>query len=357
MHLSSPRRPTLTPRSIGVLSSAATGLVDFIQHKGGDADCILGRAGLDPERLLSPTLSLNLGQYCAVFEEAARQTRDDNFGLRYGCQFKPDGLGMLGYVGMCSETLGDALRNVVKMFPIHQQGSLLCLEEQGDWCRLDYQVQYGAIFRKRQDAELSLGMFNNLMRVALGQKWAPDRVHFEHPQPEAWHEHCKAFDAPVFFDQPRNSLVFRRSLLAQPMPARDPRLLAIVMESMNLLARSASERLDNTGLQNGTDRGVVHDVQAQIRLQLAHGEPNLEQVSEHLQLSSWTLQRRLGDCGLTFTQLVDIVRRELAQQYLSQANLPISELALLLGYSEASAFSRAFRRWYGVSPRQWRITG
>ena len=353
MHLSSTRRPTTAPQSIGVLSSAATGLVGFIQHKGGDADRILGRAGLDPEQLLNPTLSLNLDQYCAVFEEAALQTRDDNFGLRYGCQFKPDGLGLLGYVGMCSDTLGDALRNVVKMFPIHQQGSLLCLEEQGEWCRLDYQVQYGAILRKRQDAELSLGMFNNLMRVALGQKWAPDRVHFEHPQPEAWHEHCKAFDAPVFFDQPRNSLVFRRSLLNQPMPGRDPRLLAIVLESMNLLARSGREQLDHAG----SNTGIVHDVQAQIRLQLRNGEPNLEWACEHLQLTSWTLQRRLGDHGLTFTQLVDNVRRELAQHYLSQANLPISELALLLGYSEASAFSRAFRRWFGVSPRQWRVAG
>jgi AraC-like DNA-binding protein len=119
------------------------------------------------------------------------------------------------------------------------------------------------------------------------------------------------------------------------------------MESMNLLARPDSERHN--------PNGIVHDVQAQIRTQLAEGEPNLERVSEQLHLTSWTLQRRLGDSGLSFSQLVDKVRRELAQQYLSQAHLPISELALLLGYSEASAFSRAFRRWYGVSPKQWRV--
>ncbi|RVU51031.1 AraC family transcriptional regulator [Pseudomonas syringae pv. syringae] len=347
MHTSTSRRSATPSPSVGVLSSAATGLVDFIHRKGGDSDRILGRAGLDPEHLQHPTWSLNLGQYCAVFEEAAKQTQDDNFGLRYGSQFKPDGLGMLGYVGMCSETLGDALRNVVKMFPIHQQGSLLRLEEMGEWCRLDYQVQYGAIFHKRQDAELSLGMFTNLMRHALGQKWAPERVYFEHPQPQAWHEHCKLFDAPVFFDQPLNSLLFRRSLLDQAMPGRDSRLLTIVMESMSLLVRPTSDSSDANG--------IVHDVQAQIRIQLADGEPNLERVSEQLQIGSWTLQRRLGDSGLTFSQLVDKVRRELAQHYLSQANMPISELALLLGYSEASAFSRAFRRWYGVSPRQWRI--
>lgn len=333
-------------QSIGVLSSAATGLIEFIQQKGGDADRILGHAGLNPEHLRHPTLSLDLTQYCAVFEEAARQTQDDNFGLRYGNQFKPDALGLFGYVGMSSETLGDALRNLVRVFPIHQQGSLLRLEVDGEWCRLNYQVQYGAIFRKRQDAELSLGMFTNLMRHSIGQKWAPDRVHFEHPQPEAWHEHCKAFDAPVFFGQPCNSLVFRRSVLEKAMPSRDSRLLAIVMESMELLARQRGERQ--------REHGIINDVQAQIRIQFANGDPNLDQVAEQLKITSWSLQRRLGEAGLNFTTLVDKVRQEMAQYYLSRTSLPISELALLLGYSETSAFSRAFRRWHGVCPKQWR---
>ena len=346
MQLSTTRRYADELQSIGVLSSAATGLIEFIQQKGGDADRIFGHAGFNPEHLQHPTLSLDLKQYCAVFEEAARQTHDDNFGLRYGSQFKPDGLGMLGYVGMCSETLGDALRNVVKVFPIHQQGSLLRLEVEGEWCRLDYQVQYGAIFRKRQDAELSMGMFTNLIRHSIGQKWAPERVHFEHPQPQAWHEHCKVFDAPVFFGQPCNSLVFRKSVLDKVMPGRDSRLLSIVMASMELLARQWGER------QSSHD--IINDVQAQIRLQFANGEPSLDQVAELLKITSWSLQRRLGEKGLNFSGLVDKVRQELAQYYLTQTSLSISELALLLGYSETSAFSRAFRRWHGASPKQCR---
>lgn len=349
MQLATTRRLADQPKSIGVLSSAATGLIEFIQQKGGDADRILGHAGLNPEHLQHPTVSLELDQYCAVFEEAACQTQDDNFGLRYGSQFKPDGLGMLGYVGMCSETLGDALRNVVKVFPIHQQGSLLRLEMDNLWCRLDYQVQYGAIFRKRQDAELSLGMFTNLMRHCIGQRWAPERVYFEHPQPEAWHEHCKVFDAPVFFGQPCNSLVFRKSALDKVMPGRDSRLLAIVMESMELLARQG-------GNERQVGHGIINDVQAQIRIEFANGDPSLDRVAEQLNTTSWSLQRRLGETGLTFSGLVDKVRQELAQHYLTRTSLPISELALLLGYSEASAFSRAFRRWHGVSPKHWRKT-
>ncbi|WP_374438281.1 AraC-like transcriptional regulator QhpR [Pseudomonas panipatensis] len=330
---------------IGILASAATGLVDFIQHQGGDPERILGRAGIDASRLEHPTLSLDLNQYCQVFEEAARQTGNDNFGLRFGQQFKPDSLGLLGYVGMCSATLGEALRNVVSTFPVHQQSSLLRLQERGELCQLDYQVQYGAILRKRQDAELSLGMFVNLMRHALGQAWAPEKVLFEHPQPEAWHEHCKVFDAPVLFNQPHNSLIFRRSVLERPMPGRDPRLLAIVIESMRMLGGQAGVK---------SRPGIVDDVKSQVRALLNEGYPSLEQVADQLRLPSWTVQRRLQEQGLSFSALVDSVRQELATYYLQQSNLPISELALLLGYSEISAFSRAFRRWFEVSPKQWR---
>jgi len=99
---------------------------------------------------------------------------------------------------------------------------------------------------------------------------------------------------------------------------------------------------------------LVDGARAQVRHALLSGEPALEIIAEKMGMSAGSLQRRLRDQGLTFTALVDKVRCELATYYLQQRHLPISELALLLGYSEVSAFSRAFRRWFGISPRQWR---
>ncbi|GAB7205195.1 hypothetical protein OS31_21120 [Dickeya oryzae] len=93
---------------------------------------------------------------------------------------------------------------------------------------------------------------------------------------------------------------------------------------------------------------------ARLRQVLSQGEPSLDEVAESIGLSSWSLQRRLKDEGITFTQLVEKVRCEMATHYLQQRQLSISEMAFLLGYSEVSAFSRAFRRWFGISPRQWR---
>ena len=111
-------------------------------------------------------------------------------------------------------------------------------------------------------------------------------------------------------------------------------------------------------LQELTDQMLGdNDVREQIRQRLLYGEPALEEVAELLGMTSWSLQRRLREQGLSFSQLVDNVRRELANRYLREPQLPISQLALLLGYSETSAFSRAFRRWFGISPRQWRREG
>jgi len=333
-------------RPVSVRASAATGLVEFIQREGGDADRILGRAGIEPEQLWHPTLTLDLHRYCQVFEEAATQTGDDNFGLRYGQQFKPNALGLLGYVGMSSATVGEALHNVAQAFPCHQQGSHLNFVQADDFCRLEYQVHLGSIVRKRQDAELSLGVFLNLMRHALGDRWAPEYVNFEHPSPLSWHEHSQAFGAPVFFAQSVNSLVFRRSVLDRPMPTRDARLLALLLDNMRALAQSQTGEVRH--------RDLVDEAQAQIQRLLPEGEPSLEQVAKSLRLPVWTLQRRLGEHGLSFSALVEHLRRELARYYLEQSGLPLSDVATMLGYSELSAFSRAFRRWFGSSPRQWR---
>lgn len=332
------------PANAGVLAAAASGLCSFIEKQGGDPDRILGISGIDPECLRHPALSLALPNYCQVLEEAAHQSGCDNFGLYYGQQFKPQALGLLGYIGLCSATLEQALINFARAFPLHQRNSLIRLVDEGECYRFDYQVRHGAILSRRQDAELTLGMVLNLLRHALGSHWAPRGVHFEHPRPEHWHEHCKVFDAPVYFEQPFNSLSIPKRGLNRAMPESDPVLLMVMQDSLNRIS----------SLGGPGERDVVNDVREQIRQQLLFGEPALEAVAEQLGMTSWSLQRRLREQGQSFSQLVDAVRRQLAGCYLRQQQLPISHLAPLLGYSETSAFSRAFRRWFGVSPRQWR---
>jgi len=93
----------------GVLAPAATGVARFIERFGGDADRIFGRVGIAPEMIDNPIQSLSLGAFCGLFEEAARVTQHDNFGLWFGHQFKPRDLGMWGYMAVCSPTVGSAM--------------------------------------------------------------------------------------------------------------------------------------------------------------------------------------------------------------------------------------------------------
>lgn len=329
-------------RHRGVLSAAASGLSDFISAKGGDVDRIFGVSGIDPETLDCPTHSLDLVSYCRVMEEASRQAGLDNFGLHYGKQFKPQALGLIGYIGLCSPTLEQALRNVVAAFPFHQHNTFIRMTEKHDCWQLDYQVRHGAILHRRQDAELTLTMLLNLIRHVIGKQWAPREVHFEHPRPELWHEHCKIFDARVYFDQPCNSLLIPKRDLQRPMPEQDPMLLLVMQDAI--------QRLNPTI----ASQGYVNQARTEIHLQLINGDPSLEVIADKMMMSPWSLQRRLKEENIRFSQLVDHVRQEMATHYLNQPQLSVSDMALLLGYSEVSAFSRAFRRWFGSSPRDYR---
>jgi AraC-like DNA-binding protein len=326
----------------GVLSAAATGLSDFIVAKGADVDHVFGLSHIDTELLVSPTLSLPLTKYCKVLENAAEISGCDNFGLHYGQQFLPKSLGLIGYIGLCSDNLYSALKNMANYFHLHQKDTLTRFVEQADSCRLDYQIHHGAILTRRQDAELTIGMFMNVIRSVKGGHYAPREIHFEHSRPEFWQEHSKLLNAPVFFDQPYNSIVLAKTDLHTVMPSADPMLLTMMQETIKLL---------NTTTQQ---QSLVDQVRAAIQIALNSGEPNMEKIAEDLGMSSCILTRRLKADGLNFTHLVDDVRQELAEYYMAHKNIQISEMAFLLGYSEASAFSRAFKRWFGVNPRQFR---
>ena len=157
----------------GVLASAATGMVAFISRMGGDVDRIFGDARIAPDMAGSPTLKLRLSAFCRLFEQASRQTKHGNFGLWFGNQFQPRDLGFWGYAALSSPTLGSALENFVELFAYHQECSRMSLVASNEGLmRLEYQIEAPAIVERRQDAELSLGMFlksyQRMLRPTLG---------------------------------------------------------------------------------------------------------------------------------------------------------------------------------------------
>ena len=334
------------PRTAGpaILAAATTGIVGYIEKYRGDVDAIFGNSGLAPEMAGATTLKLRLGDFCTLFEEAAARTRFDNFGLWFGNQFQPRDLGLWGYAAVSAPTLRGAIGNLVELFHWHQDCSLMRFSKiEDNLVSLQYQIEAPGIIERRQDAELSLGMFLNVIREACGPGWSPEEVHFEHPRPAEWKDHERAFGAPVYFAQETNALLFRAEVLDKPMPGRDLTLMTLMRNCLIELGRAP-----------GGPRTLIDAVRSAVRNHLPRGYPSLEAVSAELRVPASAIQRALARLGVNFKDLVERTRYDLALTYLRQRHLPLSEIAFLLGYSELSAFSRAVRRWTGKSPRQVR---
>ncbi len=331
------------PIACNVLAAAAAGVIDFIDQQGGDAETVLNRAAIDVSWLTDPTLPLDLAAYVQMMEEAADQTGNGNFGLWFGQQFQPQDLGLIGGVTLTAPTLVCALEALADLFPYHQQVTHTACRYAGGLVALEYRILDGAILARRQDAELTMGMFVNVLRHVFGPTWAPEEVHFEHPQPEQAQEHEKAFQAPIHWGQRTNALIFQRPADDIAMPAADLRSMDRLRGQLIQAARGSAG-----------DIPLIRRVQAEIRSRLVDGLPYIDDVAEALGLRRWTLQRCLADEGVRFSDLVEAVRCQLARLYVERTQVPLAEIACLLGYSELSAFSRAFTRWYALPPRQFR---
>ncbi len=326
-----------------ILAAAASGIEELIARHGGDVESIFGRATIRTDQLASPINELNLLQFCALFEEAARQTGYDNFGLQFGQGFAPQRLGAIGYIAITSPTLAAGLQNLVRYFPAHQESSVLTVEAERDLLWLTYQIVDPRIKARRQDAELSLGMFCNILRNALGPDWAPLEVHFEHQRPDGGREHERRFGAPTLFGQRTNAIAFKREALSRPMSACDPYLFAVIEP---FLAQRAATRRAPTD--------YVAALKQEIKLQLGEGSSTLKALARRMGVETAELQRRLRELGVSYNDLLRAARQDLALRYVRESDMPLTEIALAVGYSELSAFSRAFRAWTGLSPQRYR---
>lgn len=329
-----------------VLASAACGIVQHIEKNKGDVDRIFGKVGIRQNDINDPINELNLIQYCNLFDVAAKTTGNDNIGLEFGQTFSPRQLGPIGFAAISSPTLSAALRNMEKYFAAHQEQTSFGLIQDSDMLWLSYRIYDSRIDNRRQDAELSLGMFCNIFKAALGKNWAPLEVRFEHDRPDDGDHHETCFNAPVKFGRRTNAIGFRRSELDTRMPEQDPYLFLLISSFLESRSRLVG---------NPENFSVI--VRNQIKLHLGDKIPTLTEIARVLGLNNASFQKQLKMNDLLFPDLLRAARRELALHYMNEPEMPFTEIAYNLGYSELSAFSRAFRSWTGMSPQRYRRTG
>jgi AraC-like DNA-binding protein len=195
----------------------------------------------------------------------------------------------------------------------------------------------------RQRFEFDLMTFLSFCRWVTNRDLRPLALELRFPPPADLQPYQDAFKCPLRFNSLANALLFARADVISPLPTAHP-LLAEVLE------RLAGEHLQRLDLAQVSGR-----VRAAIIRQLPDGEPRRQEIASTLEMSDRTLHRRLEAEGTTFQRLLDDTRRELAQQYLGQTDVSLADATYLLGFGDQSSFFRACKRWFGTSPRLYRI--
>jgi AraC-like DNA-binding protein len=326
-----------------ISSVAAAGLIEAIEAASRDPDPILRSVGLDRATVADRHAFIPSAAFTLALEEAARATGDDCFGLHLGERRHPKDIGALTYVVLNSPTIAVGFQNVARYLRVFNEAAEVSFVQSEKHAYLQHRLRDVPVHRCRQHAEYALTVGLGTIRMMAGSEWRPLEVRFEHEPPPRTNEHVRIFGAPVLFRGDGNVLVIEREFCDRDVPTADRRLYPIIEDYLE-------RRLEDSPSE---DRFLV-SVRAAIGNSMRDGEPRLTEVVKKLGLSVRTFQRRLSESGVDYKALVDDLRHQLALRYLRDRRHTLSEVAYLLGYSEISAFSRAFRRWTGSTPSDYR---
>lgn len=337
--------PTLRPASPKPLLVRAACLTNYgeVARAGGlDPTRMLFDAGLSPSVEREPDLMIPVERVGQLLEASATLSGNEAFGL---CMAESRRLSNLGAVGLLirdQATLRDSLKLLMRHQLLLNASLLLMIEESAGVVVLREVVRAGRPHQPtRQRIELALGVMLRLMRQFLGADWQPRRVLLEHPAPRDRSVHRRVFGHGAEFEADFNGIVFSQADLDAHNPAADP-----------AMARYAQQLLDVSAPPGGLP--LLEDVRRTILLRLPSGRCTIELVAEHLGVASRTVQRGLAEQGQSFSSMVNETRRELAMRHVLEGDRPLTDVAMLLGFSAPSAFSRWYHAQFGCSPRHSR---
>lgn len=314
-------------------------LFDYLAQQDVDAAAILGEAAPAPEATPASYPAL---RWASMLAAAARQLRDPALGLHVGATITPAHLGPLGYVLLASQSVLAALQRYLRYQRLVH-----------DVSPVRTYAADGSLILEWSDASRHIGLLANQCGLAAlvqfarditGSAMDPVAVHFVEPAPADVSPYAALFRCPVLFGQQATRICFPGELLELPLRRADPALVA-------MLEQQVQASLDALP---GPDH-MLQAVRRCITSHLLDGEAMLDQVALELHVSGRTLRRWLQARGWSFRNLLEDTRRHLAEHYLRDTPLSLPEVALLLGYSEQSAFNRAFMHWCGMTPRRWRL--
>ena len=313
-----------------------------LRLRGIDPMEVFDNVGIDPDGLARPDwrISHELGN--ALLAEAVRLTDDEAFGLFAAEQLQPQVLHGLGLAWLASDTVYDGLKRMARFGKLISTGANPHLIEDDDFVhvQLDRVLEIPDFCYAGRD--YAVGMVVRMCRLTLGEFIAPVTIAIERPtpqEPERWEYELAS---RVSFEADVTRITWARADIMDPLVTGDPALARVNDDQTQAYLDSF--------MSQSTSREVV----TKIVDRLPDGPPSQELIASDLSVSNRTLQRKLKEEGTSFMDLLQDTRLQLARKYLRQPGRSVVETAYLLGFSEPSTFSRAFKRWTGRAPAEYR---
>lgn len=312
---------------------------------GIDKDALLRSVGIEPDHPIDPTQMVPAADYYAFLERiVAAETNGTTLPLRAGAAMRCDDYGAFGLAWKSAANLRGSYERAERYARVLTSVSTYELErvDQGAFMHLHRQGERRLGMRLSNEA--TIASIVSISQQVSTKPFNPLAVYFKHPAPNVIEAHEAYFGCPVHFDADRDALLVSSESLQTP----------------NQLGDASISRFFDTHLEAELSKladpnSLEHRIRIHVSRSLSEGVPTISDVAGHFGLSGRTLQRRLAELGYSYQALVDESRRQLAERLLQQTDYSLAEVAFMTGFSEQSAFTRAFKRWAGQTPRSFRI--
>jgi AraC-like DNA-binding protein len=341
VHDLEPKRLGAIPTAAGIITRLA---YERVQAAGVTLEPLLKKAGLTKQQVEDLDARLSVQCQIRFLNLAASALQDEYLGFHLGQLAEIRQLGLLYYVPASSETLGEALHRVARYSSMSNESlSLNCIK--GKDIRIV--INYVGVARHldRHQIEGWLTALIRLCRKLTGCRVEPSAVRLIHRRAGNSSEFAAFLGGDIEFGATIDEVVFAAPIAGIPVVSADPYL-------NKLLIANCEEALSHRLTKHGPFRAVVENAIAPL---LPHGSARASEIACRCGLSQRTFERRLTSESLTSSQVLDDLRRDLATQYLADHNLSVSQIAWLVGYQQISAFTNAFKRWTGKTPREARF--
>jgi AraC-like DNA-binding protein len=305
---------------------------------GLDAEKLLQEVGIDPALRLDVNARISEQQFDDLVWAAKQQSRDEGFIFHLITRLHPSYLGALGYAWLTSATLRQAFERAQRYYRLVTTRTEVCLDDRDDELFVHFRSTADRYHDPALRERVRLVSPVQMCRLSYGENFAPERVLFSHSAPTGVNYYYEYFRCELLFDQDDTAIVIPARVADEPLSGFNPQ---IVQQLDQMMADYLAKQ----------DRGdFVGRTRAAILEELPSGNATLETIADRLLMSPRTLTRKLADRGESFKGMLAQIRRDLAEKYILDQSLSLTEISFLLGFSEASSFSRAYRGWTGRSP-------